>query len=326
MREDQRITGTTTTHTKPFRFGVSARHARSRTEWTEKARKIEDLGYATLSVPDHLTDIVSPMPAVVSAAEATKGLQVGTMVLNNDYRHPVLLAREAATIDLLSDGRFQLGLGAGSMKSEYQQAGLEFETGRTRVERLAEAVRIIKGLWSGEPVDCVGHHYRVRGHVLRPLPVQKPHPPILIGGNGRRLLTLAAEEADVVGLSGLTFRGGGTVPPDLSGWLVSAVDERVALVRKVAGEDRYRKLELSALVQQVLVTDTRQNAAEELAKRSPPLGADAMLASPYMLIGTVDQMIEDLQTRRRRWGISYYVIHEEFLDALAPVVARLSGK
>ena len=134
---------------KPFRFGVNVRHAQSRIEWAEKARKIEDLGYSTLTAPDHLTDLMAPMPALVSAAEATKHLRVGTNVLNNDLRHPVLVAREAATVDLLTDGRLQLGLGAGSIQSEYDQAGLRFDTGGTRVERLAEAVSVIKGLLEG---------------------------------------------------------------------------------------------------------------------------------------------------------------------------------
>src|SRR6202163_102910 len=175
---------------KPFRFGVNVWHAASRAEWQEKARKVEGLGYATFTVPDHLTDLIAPMPALVSAAEATKTLRVGTNVLNNDLRHPVLVAREAAAVDLLTDGRLQLGLGAGSIRSEYDQAGLRFEAGRVRVERLAEAVSVIKGLLEGEEVTFSGAHYQVAGHRIAPLPVQKPHPPILIGGNGPRLLTL----------------------------------------------------------------------------------------------------------------------------------------
>src|ERR1700681_3399184 len=175
---------------KPFRFGVNVWHAGSRAEWVEKARKIEGLGYATLTVPDHLTDLIAPMPALVSAAEATTILRIGTNVLNNDLRHPVLVAREAAAVDLLTDGRLQLGLGAGSIRSEYDQAGLRFEAGRVRVERLAEAVSVIKGLLEGEEVTFSGAHYQVAGHRIAPLPVQKPHPPILIGGNGPRLLTL----------------------------------------------------------------------------------------------------------------------------------------
>ena len=310
---------------KPFRFGVNLAQARSRADWQEMARKVEALGYDTLTVPDHLADLVSPMPALVSAAEATQRLRVGTNVLNNDLRHPVLVAREAATVDLLTDGRLQLGLGAGSIKSEYDQAGLGFDRGATRVERLAEAVTIIKGLLKGEQVTFAGRHYRVTSHTISPLPVQKPHPPVLIGGNGRNLLTLAAREADIVGFSGITFRQGGAAPPDLSGWRVAAIDERLRLVREMAG-DRFAQLELNALVQRVVVTDNRHGAAEELTRRWAQLSAAEILASPYVLIGTIDQIVEDLQVRRERWGISYYVVQEPFLDTFAPVVARLAGK
>ncbi len=309
---------------KPFRFGVSVRQAQSRAEWMEKARKVEALGYATLTVPDHLTDLVAPMPALISAAEATKTLRIGTNVLNNDLRHPVLVAREAATVDLLTDGRLELGLGAGSIKSEYDEAGVSFDPGATRVERLAESVTIIKSLLNGEQVTFAGRHYRVTGHTIAPLPAQKPHPPILIGGNGRRLLALAARKADIVGFSGLTFRKGGAAPPDLSGWRVSGIDERVRLVREAAGDAKYARLELNALVQRVVVTDDRRQAAEELTSRWTQLTPDEILQSPYVLIGTVDQMVEDLQVYRDRWGISYYVVHEPYMDAFAPVVARLA--
>jgi probable F420-dependent oxidoreductase len=307
-----------------FRFGVNLWHAGSRAEWAEKARKVEALGFSTLTVPDHLTDFMAPIPAAIAAADATKYLRVGTNVLNNDLRHPVLVAREAATVDLLSDGRLQLGLGAGSIQSEYEQAGLRFDAGGTRVERLGEAVTLIKRLLKGEEITFAGRHYRVTGHTIAPLPVQKPHPPILIGGNGPRLLALAAQEADIVGLSGITFRRGGA-EPDLSGLTVSGVDERMKLVRSVAG-DRYAWLELNALVQRVAVTDNRRGTAEELTRRWSQLSTDDILQSPYVLIGTVDQIVEDLQVRRERWGISYYVIFEPYVDAFAPIVARLAGK
>jgi len=309
---------------RPFRFGVNVRDAPSRAEWVDKARKVEDLGYSALTVPDHLATMLAPIPAVVSAAEATKRLRVGTNVLNNDLRHPVLVAREAATVDLLTDGRFDLGLGAGHMESEYDQAGLRFDPGGTRVERLAEAVTIIKGLLGGEQVTFAGRYYRVAGHTIHPLPLQRPRPPILIGGNGRRILTLAAKEADMVGLTGITFRAGGT-EPDLSAWKTAAVDERVRLVREAAGE-RYDRLELSALVQRVVVTDNPRQAAEELASRWTQLSVEEILQSPYALIGTVDHLVEELRRRRDRWGISYYVIFEPYMDVFAPVVARLAGR
>ncbi len=309
---------------KPFRFGVSIRHAHSRAELTEKARKVEALGYSSLIVPDHLTDLIAPMPALICAAEATSTLRVGTFVLNNDLRHPVLLAREAAAVDLLTDGRLELGLGAGSIKSEYDEVGLAFDPGTTRVERLAEAVTIIKGLLGGDRVTFAGRHYRVNGHAIGPLPAQKPCPPILIGGNGRRLLALAAREANIVGFSGLTFKKGGAEPPDLSGWRVSGIDERVRLVREAAGDAKFARLELNALIQRVVVTDDRREAVEEMARSWPQLTPDEILKSPYALIGTVDQMVEDLEAYRARWGISYYVVHEPYMDAFASVVARLA--
>jgi probable F420-dependent oxidoreductase len=272
-----------------------------------------------------MTDRIAPMPALISAAEATKTLRVGTCVLNNDLRHPVLVAREAAAVDLLTDGRLQLGLGAGSIRSEYDQVGLGFDKGGTRVERLAEAVKIIKGLLKGEQLSFAGRHYKVTAHAIAPLPVQRPHPPILIGGNGPHLLGLAAREADIVGFSGLTFRGGGAIPPDFSGWRKSGVDERVQLVREAAGKERYDRLELNALVQRVIVTDNPRGAAEELTSRTQ-LTSDEILQSPYVLIGSVDQMVEDLKARRERWDISYYIVHEPYIDDFARVVARLAGK
>ncbi len=311
---------------KPFRFGISVWHVASRAELADKAKKIEALGYDTLSFPDHLNERIAPMPALVTAAEATNRLRVGTSVLNNDLRHPVLVAREAAAVDLLTDGRLQLGLGAGSIKSEYDQAGLRFEAGRVRVERLAEAVTVIKGLLKGEEVTFSGAHYQVAGHRIAPLPVQNPHPPILIGGNGPRLLVLAAREADIVGFSGITFRDRGASSPDVSAWRAAAVDERVRLVREAAGEDRFGRIELNALVQRVIVTEDRHAAAVELARRWPQLSADDILQTPYLLVGTVEQMVEDLEARRQRWGISYYAIHEPYLDDFAPVVAQLAGK
>jgi probable F420-dependent oxidoreductase len=309
---------------KPFRFGINARDAKSRAEWQDKARRIEALGYSILLVPDHLAAMLATIPAVVSAADATASLRIGTNVLNNDLRHPVLLAREAATIDLLTDGRLELGLGAGYVRAEYDQAGLRFDRGGVRVERLAESVTIIKGLLGGGEVTFAGEHYRVTGHKIYPLPVQRPHPPIIIGGNGLRLLALAAKEANTVNLTGITFTQGGTTH-DMSGWKVAGIDERMRAVREAAGA-RFERLELSAQIQRVIVTDRRREAAEELQKNWKQLSVDEILEAPFVLIGTVDEMVEALQARRDRWGISFFVTFEQFLETLAPVVARLAGK
>src|SRR6267378_2018085 len=299
----------------PFRFGVNVRTAASWAEWADKARKVEALGYAVLLVPDHLAELLAPLPALAAAAAATTRLRVGT----------ALLAREAATLDVLSDGRLELGLGAGHMQSEYEQAGLAFDPGATRVERLGEAVVILKRLLEGESVTFAGRHYRVTGHSIHPRPVQRPRPPVFIGGNAPRLLTLAAREADIVGLTGIAFRHGGK-EPDVSDFRAAVVDERVRLVRETAA-DRFDRLELTALVQRVVVTDDRRKAAEELATgRWARLTPDEILASPFALVGTADQMVDDLRARRERWGISYVMTHEPFMDALAPVVARLAGR
>ncbi len=308
---------------RPFRFGVNVRAPASAAEWIALARRVEELGYATLNLPDHLTDRPAPMPALASAAAATTRLRVGTLVLNNDFRHPVLLAREAATLDVLSDGRFELGLGAGYVKAEYDEAGLRFDRGGVRVERLAESVTIVKRLFEGEAVTFAGDHYHVRAHTLYPRPVQQPRPPILIGGNGPRLLTLAATQADVVGLTGVTFSQGG-VGRDFAGFRAAGVDERLRLIRNAAGA-RFDQLELNALIQQVIVTEDRRGAADELAQRWSALTAGDILDSPFVLLGSLDEIVAQLVARRARWGLSYYVVFDAALAAFAPVVARLAG-
>jgi probable F420-dependent oxidoreductase len=309
---------------KPFRFGINVRDAASRAEWQDKARKVESLGYAVLLVPDHLAAMLATIPAVMSAADATTSLRIGTNVLNNDLRHPVLLAREAATMDVLTDGRLELGLGAGYVRLEYEQAGLRFDRGGVRVARLAESLTIIKGLLEGTELSFAGQHYRVTGHRIHPRPLQRPRPPLIIGGNGPRLLALAAAEADVVNFTGITFTRGGTLP-DMSGWKAAGVEERMRVVRGTAGP-RLHRLELSAQIQRVIVTDHRRDAAAELQKTWQQLSVEEILEAPFVLIGTVDEMVDALYARRERWGFSYFVTFEPYMNTLAPVVARLAGK
>jgi probable F420-dependent oxidoreductase len=309
----------------PFRFGINARTAGSAAAWADRARQAQALGYAVFLVPDHLAELLAPFPALTAAAMATNQLRLGTGVLNNDFRHPVLTAREAATVDVLSGGRLELGVGAGHMESEYEQAGLPFDPGATRVERLAESVSIIKRLLEGETVTASGRHYQVMAHSIHPRPVQRPRPPIFIGGEAPRLLRVAAREADIVGFTGLAFRSGGRAI-DVSGFRPSHVDERVKLVRDTAGE-RFERLELNVLVQRVIVCDDRREAARQLTtERWAALTPDEILETPYVLVGTVDQMVEALDARRERWGFSYIMTHEPYMDALAPVVARLAGR
>jgi probable F420-dependent oxidoreductase len=305
----------------PFRFGVNIWAASSSREWIEKARRIEALGYTTLFMPDHLADTLSPFSALAVAAQAAPTLRVGPFVLNNDLRHPVVVAREAATLDLLTDGRVELGLGAGYADAEYREAGLRFDRGQVRVARLGEAVSIIKRLLSGESVSFTGDHYTIAEHHIHPQPVQRPRPPILIGGNGRELLTLAAKEADIVSFTGATFPPRGR-PVQLSGFAADDFAQRVAWVRSAAGD---RPLELNLLVQHVVVSEAPRKASHELASRFR-LTPDAVLESPFLLVGPTDHLVEVLQARRERWGINYVVIFERSIEDFAPVVARLTGR
>lgn len=311
-----------------FRFGVSVRSAASRAEWVRKARHAESLGYDTFLVADHLDETFPPLVPLLTVADATS-LRIGTFVLNNDLRHPALLARDAATIDLLSGGRLELGLGAGHMQAEYEQIGLRFDPAATRIERLAESVRIVHALFHGETVSVTGEHYCLIEHHLYPLPVQRPHPPLLIGSNSREGLSLAAREADIIGLMGFGHRQGGRrVNP--SGFTDAATGTRLQWIREAAGP-RLGDLELNVIVQRVIVTDDARSAAREVTERlaslsKSPLSVDDVLGSPFMLIGTVTQLTEEITERRQRLGISYYVVFEPAMEAFAPIVERLSGR
>ncbi len=306
---------------RPFRFGVTAPTVLSGPAWVERARRIEQLGYSIVHVPDHFRDQLAPVPALTAAAMATTRLRVGSLVFSNDFRHPVVLAKEAATLDALSGGRFELGLGSGWLREEYDQAGISFDAPGTRIERLAEAVAIVKGLLAGERVTLSGRHYAIAGLEGRPRPIQRPHPPILIGGGGQRTLSLAAREASIVGLVPRARRDGGGL--DRADFGEAALSQKVEWVRAAAA-DRFEALELHALIQAVVVSD-RRTAAKQLASRfSVP--SELLLESPYVLVGAVDEICETVRQRRERYGISYLTVFDRDLEAFAPVVARLAGK
>lgn len=309
---------------RPFRFGVSVHKTRSKEEWIAMARRAESLGYSTLLVPDHLGDQLAPIPALLAAAEATDKLRIGSLVFDNDFRHPVMLAKEAATLDLLSGGRFEFGMGAGWLRSEYEQAGIPFDPAGVRVSKMEEALHIIKGLFADGPLTFSGTYYTVTDLEGHPKPVQQPHPPILVGGGGKRLLSIAAREATIVGFTPL-FRadGGGT---DLTDATPGALNEKVGWVRQAAG-NRFDSLELNILVAEVVVTEDRVQVAQFIAAAmAPNMGAtvEQVLQVPYVLIGTVDQICEDLLARRDQYGISYVTVFEKNMEALAPVIARLA--
>jgi len=283
------------------------------------ARQIESLGYHTLVMPDHFGARFALAPALVLAAEATSRLRVGSLVYDNDFRHPALLAQEVASIDLLTDGRFEFGLGAGWLKSEYDAAGLPFDDGGTRVARMAEALHVVKALFSATSVTYEGRFYRLTDLTGGAKPKQAPHPPVLIGGGGRRLLTLAAQEADIISIMPRSRRdGSGLEDADAS---PEAFTRKVAWIRDAAG-NRFSAIELNTLVQTVVITDRAHEAAARLAKEYV-MEVDQVFETPLVLIGSVDQIAEALEQRRERLGLSYITVFEKDLENLGKVIHRL---
>jgi probable F420-dependent oxidoreductase len=311
---------------RPFRFGVSIHGSKSRAELRDIARQAEALGYSTLLLPDHLGDQLSPVPALVAAADATSILRVGSLVFDNDFRHPVMLAKEAATLDVLSGGRLELGVGAGWMKPEYEQAGIPFERASVRITKMEEGIRIVKGLFADGPVNFTGQHYTITGLEGFPKPVQRPHPPLHIGGGGKLLLSVAAREADIIGFLPRARPDG--KGQDIMDGTAEALEQKITWVREAAGA-RFADLELGILVAQVLTTDDREQMAQLIAStlaRGVEVSTDVILQAPYLLLGSVDQICEDLLARRERYGISYISVFEQGLQTLAPVVARLANQ
>ena len=309
---------------RPFRFGVqcSSPPDRGRDAWAELARTCEGLGYSTLTVADHFDDQLAPIPALMAAADATTSLRVGTLVLCTDFTHPVVIAKEAATIDLLSDGRLELGLGAGWMTTDYEQTGIAFDAAGTRIERLGEALAVIDQLWSDTPCTFAGKHFTITALDGRPKPVQRPRPSVLVGGGGKRVLSFAARAADIVGLNVDLRRG---VIDERAGPNATedATAEKLAWIREAAGA-RFDQLELHVRVHLVVVTDDRWGMAAALGPAFG-LSPEQALRSPHALAGSVDQIVDDLVERRERWGISYIGVGVDALHSLAPVVAKLVG-
>jgi probable F420-dependent oxidoreductase len=310
-------------HPRTFRFGIQLSTASSADDWSEKARRAEDLGYSTFLMPDHFGDQFAPVPALMAAADATTTLRVGALVFDNDYKHPLVLAKECATIDVLSGGRLEIGLGAGWMRSDYDQSGIAYDPPAIRIERFAEGLQVLKGLLAGESFSFTGQHYTITDHTGMPRPAQKPRPPILLGGGGPRVLRLAGQEADIVGINA-NLRAGEVGPDAGKDVVPEMIDRKVQWVKEGAGE-RFDDIELNVLVGFVFPTDDRDKLAADLAPAFGLSGPEA-LDVPLALIGTIDQMADDLERRRERWGFSYFVFAGDQLDAMAPIVDRLAGK
>jgi len=305
---------------RPFRFAVQVCGAATGAEWRDKARRVEALGFDLLSVADHFGHGLGAVAALTAAAAATTTLRLGSYVVANDFRHPAVLAKEAATLDLLSDGRLELGIGAGWMRAEYEAAGIPFDPPAVRVARLEEAIRLVELLWADGPTTFVGEHYRTTGLDLGPTPIQRPHPPILVGGGGRRLLEVAGRQADIVGLAPAA-RGDGSLDPTTV--TAAATERKLGWLREAAGP-RFEALELNVFVYAVETTGDERATAERLAAEFE-LSAPELLASPHALFGSVDGMIATLRKRRDRFGISSITVVEDLMDAIAPVVAELAG-
>ena len=305
----------------PFRFGIQCRGPADGAGWRDLARRVEDLGWSTLTIADHFDDALAPIPALMAAADATTTLRVGSMVLANDYRHPVVLAKEAATLDLLTGGRFDLGIGAGWMTTDYEAAGVPLDRPGLRIERLAEALAVLRGLWSDEPCTFAGDHYRVSGLDGGPKPATPGGPPIVIGGGGRRVLTLAGREADVVGIN-VNLAAGVIDRQAFWNGTPETTDEKLGWVREGAGD---RDPEVHVRVHLTMVTDDRDGIVEQLAGGFG-LTPDQARATPHALVGDVSQICDQLEERRERWGISYLGLSADQLEPFAPIIARLAGR
>lgn len=301
---------------RAFRFGVVCTGNYGASAWTSLSRRVEGLGFATLLLADHYVNPMACGPLMLAAAMATTDLRVGSYVYNNDFRSPALLAKEAATIDVLSEGRLELGIGAGWAKIEYLAAGLRFDEPKVRADRFEEAVGVIRRLLAGEAVEHRGEHYRLRGLAGMPLPVQH-RIPLLIGGGGPRMLRFAAREADIVGFVPQSLPGGGLDP---KAFTAAAMDARID--RLARGLDE-RPSDRAAPERSVVLF-----AVGDAEPHDPAVAAlddDERAVTPYVLGGGNEQMIEALQYRRDRWGLSYIVCFDRDLDRLAPVVAALTG-
>jgi probable F420-dependent oxidoreductase len=310
---------------RQFRFGVHLNPTQDAQAFCQRARRAEELGYSTLTVADHFRKQFACLPAVLAAGLATTTLRVGPLVLGNDYKHPVVLAKELATIDQFTDGRLQVGIGAGWLREDYDWSGISYDRAGVRVARLEESIELLKRLWSGVPVNFNGEHYAIEGLVGSPLPVQRPRPPIMVGAGGKRMLQLAARHADIINISVNQSAGvhDAVAVMAAAGNQQAGINQRrIEWIKEAAG-DRFSQIELGAITH-VLPTDNRRSVVRATAERLGLNEAD-LLDSPQYLIGSPAEMIADLQRRRSEQAISYVVFFGDMMEQLAPVVDALAG-
>jgi probable F420-dependent oxidoreductase len=308
-------------HPRRFRFGIQLSSAASGEAWADLARKAEDLGYDTLFMPDHFGDQLAPVAALAAAAAATTDLKLGALVFDNDYKHPVVLAKELASIDVLSGGRVIVGIGAGWMKSDYDQSGIPMDPPGVRVSRMDEGIAVLKGCFANGAFSYSGDHYTISRYDGLPKPVQSP-PPFLIGGGAKRVLSIAGREADIVGINPSIHSGQVDAAAAQNG-AAAETDQKLAWVKDAAG-DRYADLEINLLQFAGIITDDRRGVAEQMAPLFA-LDPGELDTYPHVCIGTVDEIAESLEARRERWDASYFVFQGDTMEPMAPVVAKLAG-
>jgi probable F420-dependent oxidoreductase len=312
---------------RPFRFGVLAEHAQTPGQLLETARRAEAAGCSTLLIRDHLVEgpflhQLAPLTALAAVAAATTGLRVGTLVLSNDFRHPAVLAKELATLDVLSGGRLEPGLGAGFLRRDYEGGGIRFDPAGDRVGRLEESLQVLKGLFGPEPLTYHGRHHDLERLDGFPKPVQRPYPPLHVAAAQPRMLAIAGREADIVNLQGVSTAGG-VVSEDPAGRSPGAVAEKVERIRAAAG-DRFARIELSTVVT-LAVTDRPRQAAEEIARvRGWGVSPEQVLAMPAVLAGPPDHLVELLHERRRAFGLSYLILSDASLEEATPLLERVA--
>jgi probable F420-dependent oxidoreductase len=306
-----------------FRFGVQCGGELTRDSFRDLARRIESLGYSTMYMPDHFVDtVLAPLPALAVAAEATTTLRVGALVFDNDYKHPAILAKEWATIDVLSGGRTELGIGAGWMKTDYDALGIPYDSAGTRIARLEEALDVIKGCFRGESFSFSGEHYTITDYRAQPKPVQDGGVPILIGGGAPKILGLAGREADVIGINP-NLRVGAITADAARSANAAETARKLEWIRAGAGA-RFDDIELQIRYFVHAITDDREGFAKAVAGAVDMSPADVM-GSGTTLIGTIPEIVDTLQQRREEWGVTYVVVGGDFFEQFAPVVAQLAG-
>jgi len=306
----------------PFRFGVDLQSAFEGASWLDTVREVEALGYSTLFVPDHFDEGLGPIAAIASAAAVTTTINVGTLVLDCDFRHPAVLARELASVDVLSEGRLEVGVGAGWKRLDYDRSGIPMDAPKVRVDRMIEHTKILKGLFADGPFSFQGEHYEITELDGTPKPFRPGGPRFVIGGGGKRVLGFAGAVADIVGINA-SIHSGEIDTAAAQDSMPERIDQKVAWVRAGAGE-RFDDLELNAWLAVAEVTEGAGELAEVLAGVFET-DAASVVASPLTLIGAAAEIGERLGERRERWGYSYTVIPGDKARDFAPIVADLTG-